>query len=60
MLTRELIPTKGVYISENYHPPGFFVAHYDADGFVSGSRYFGTLTEAKTYADKLKAREMAR
>ena len=52
-LTKDLIPTNGVRISENSFPKGYFVAKYDANGFTTGNRYFPTIKEAEAYAAKL-------
>lgn len=52
-LTKALIPTNGVWITENRYPTGFYVAKYDADGLTEGNRFASTLESAHTYAEKL-------
>jgi len=53
--TTDLIPTNGIYITEAQYPNGFYVARYDAEGFTSHPRWFPTLTQARTYAETLRA-----
>ena len=54
-LTKDLIPTNGVKITESNYPKGFYVAKYDADGFTSENRWFPTMDRAETYAESLIA-----
>jgi hypothetical protein len=48
-----LIPTNRVAITQTEYPKGYFVARYDAEGFVSEQRWFGTLRAAQDYAKTL-------
>lgn len=50
-----LIPTNGVYVTETYGPPGFYVARYDGEGFVADQRWFPTQDKAYAYAATLRA-----
>ena len=52
-LTKDLIPTNGVHITETQFPKGFQVAKYDADGFASDNRWFPTMEKAEAYAAAL-------
>jgi len=54
-VTKALIPTSGIHITETYYPAGFTVARYDAEGFTSDNRWFQTLPRAQAYAAMLKA-----
>ena len=53
-MTDNLIPTNGVHIIETYHPKGYSVARYDAEGFTSNGRWFETREKAQAYAASLK------
>lgn len=52
-VTRALIPTNGIHITETSYPNGFQVASYDAQGFCSGPRWFPTFVAAQGYARTL-------
>lgn len=52
-LTKALIPTNGVFITENAFPKGYFVAKYDAKGMTEGNRFASTLEAAEKYAEAL-------
>lgn len=52
-LTKDLIPTNGVKITESIFPKGFFVAKYDAKGFTESNRWFPTMDKAEAYAKSL-------
>jgi hypothetical protein len=50
----DLIPTKGVHITEAYHPKGWYVAKYDTEGFATAPRWFPTREKAEAYAATLR------
>lgn len=49
-LTKDLIPTNGVHITETYYPAGFQVAKHDAEGMTTAPRWFPTMEKAQAYA----------
>lgn len=53
-MTKLLIPTNGIHITETQYPRGFQVARYDAEGFVSETRWFATHDKANAYATQLR------
>ena len=53
-LTKDLIPTNGVHITEAFYPAGFQVAEYDAKGFATAPRWFPTMEKAAAHAATLK------
>lgn len=55
-MTRALIPTDGVFVTETRYPHGWQVARYDHEGFTSDVRWFRyeCLGEAKGYRDRLE------
>jgi hypothetical protein len=53
-----LIPTDGVFMSENYHPKGWLVGRYDSEGLIAEQRWFSPsqVEEARTYVTHLKGK----
>lgn len=54
-LTKSLIPTNGIHITETFYPKGFQVGAYDRQGFISEQRWFPTRDKADAYARTLRA-----
>lgn len=52
-MTKDLIPTNGVKITEASYPKGFYVAKYDSNGFTESNRWFQTMEKAEAYAKSL-------
>lgn len=50
-----MIPINEVLVSETYHPPGWFVAAYDDDGFANKRKWFppDQLADAEAYASTI-------